>query len=81
MSENELYRIKLPPLSGATDYAYLKNNNLGWASDDQRYFEFGSEADHDKFQAYLDICCGNRVELVAPDFKDVRVMGEKRCRY
>jgi hypothetical protein len=35
MSE-ALYRIKMPALSGATDYAYLVNNNLGWVSSDFR---------------------------------------------
>jgi hypothetical protein len=36
-------RIRLPPLSGATDFAYLITNNLGWVSRDQEYFEFDSE--------------------------------------
>jgi hypothetical protein len=33
----------------ATDYAYLVNNDLGSISDDERWYEFDSEADMKAF--------------------------------
>jgi len=71
---NTIHRIKTPPFSGATDYAYLVNNNLGWLSDDQEYFEFDNEDERDKFQLYLDQCKGaKKVILIAPDYKTVKI--------
>jgi len=48
-----IYRIKIPFWS-ATDYSYLVNNNLGWVSDDFRYYEFENEEDELKMQKYLE---------------------------
>lgn len=43
------------PVSGwsATDYAYLINNNLGYVSSNEEYWEFDTEENMRKFQAYL----------------------------
>jgi hypothetical protein len=47
-------KYKLPLIKwSATDYAYLQNENLGWASDDQKWYVFDTEDNMRKFQEYL----------------------------
>ena len=47
------YKLRLLQWS-ATDYAYLINNQLGWISDDEKWYIFTSEEDKEKFIKYLD---------------------------
>ena len=55
------YQIRILAWS-ATDYAYLVNNDLGWVSDCDRYWQFACAEDMHKFRRYLNgarICsCG-----------------------
>jgi len=37
----------------ATDYSYLVNNNLGWVSDCQKFYEFDPEDNMISFDRYL----------------------------
>lgn len=47
-----MYRIRIINWS-ATDYAYLINNQLGYVSDDQLYYEFDTKEEMDKMEKYL----------------------------
>lgn len=46
------YRLPITAWS-ATDYAYLVNNQLGWVSDDDRFWVFDSEDKMQEFRKYL----------------------------
>lgn len=37
----------------ATDYSYLVNNELGWVSDNQKYYEFDNLENKSKMERYL----------------------------
>ena len=47
-----MYKIEIKRWS-ATDYAFLVNNNLGYVSDDEKYWEFETEEEMKIFEKYL----------------------------